>query len=194
MQLRSTTRHPGRYRENDIPELPGIASFVHPTVPYNQNLPPAVFPTLDYPRPGDSRLAEMMVVSSHPKSPDSDPEQEILAKRATVFHGKNQSPDQWLRKRLSPDAQYEELEVSEPKTRRLQEWDISNGNGIEPGEYDGWRVMANDGVDDGSPRIGLRVSSFSFRSCFLLYFLTTVAGSEVPNTYTASRTNHTLGL
>jgi hypothetical protein len=170
MQLRSTTRLPGRYREDDVPELPGIASFVHPTVPYNSNLPPAVFPTLDYPRPVDSQLAEVMAVSNRPESPDSDPEQEILAKRATVFHGKTQSSDQWLQRRLSSDARYEELEVSEPETRRLKEWDISNGNFMKPDEYNGWRVMANDGGDDEKPRIGLSVSSPWFRSHFLLSY------------------------
>lgn len=167
MQLRSTTRLPGRYREDDVPDLPGTVSFVHPIVPYNPNLPPAAFPTLDYPRPVDSRPAEVMAVPSRAESSDSDPEQEAPAKRATVFHGKKQSSDGWLQRRLSSDTEPEEMEVPEPETSRFQEWDLSDENGTEPGEYDGWGVMANDGGDDDSPRIGLTVSSSSFYSHFL---------------------------
>jgi hypothetical protein len=164
MQLRSATRLPGRYREDDIPELPGTASFVHPTVPYNPNLPPAVFPTLDYPRPVDSRPAEVMAVRNRPESPDSGSTQEAPARRATVFHGRQKSSDGWLQRGSSSGSEFEDVEVPEPETSSFQEWDSSDENCTESSEYDGWRVMTSDDGDDDSPRIGLTVSSPNFRS------------------------------
>jgi len=159
MQLRSTTRLPGRYREDKVPDLPGTASFVHPTVLYNPNLPPAAFPTLDYPHPADTQTAEVMAVPSRPESPGSGSEQGVPTKRATVFHGKQHWPDALLQRRLSSDAESEEMEVSEPETSKVQGWDSSGENVTEPGEYDGWGVMVNDDGNDENLRIGLSVSS-----------------------------------
>ncbi len=144
-----------------MPDLPSPAAFVHPTVQYNPNLRPAVFPTLDYPRPADTRPTEVMEVSSCPESPGSDTEQDVPERRATVFHGKQQSSDDWLMRRLSSDAESEELRVPEPETSKLQGWDLADENAAEPGEYDGWGVTANDDGSDETPRIGLSVSSSS---------------------------------
>lgn len=47
MQLRQTRRPPGRYREDDVPELPPNPTAVEPTIPFDPTLRPAVFPTLD---------------------------------------------------------------------------------------------------------------------------------------------------
>lgn len=47
MQLRQTRRIPGRYREDEIPELSPNPTAVEPTIPFDPNLRPAVFPTLD---------------------------------------------------------------------------------------------------------------------------------------------------
>lgn len=46
MRLRTHVRRPGRYREDDIEELPPNPTFVVPTIAFNPNLRPAVFPTL----------------------------------------------------------------------------------------------------------------------------------------------------
>ena len=108
-----------------------------------------------------------MAVPSRPESPDSEPEQEAPAKRATVFHGKQQSSDEWLQRRLSSGAESEEVEVPEPETSRFQEWDLSDENGTEPGEYEGWEAITNNDGNDESPRIGLSVSPSSFHSHFL---------------------------
>ena len=62
MRLRNTIRPPGRYREEDIEELPPNPRFVVPTIQYNLSLRPAVFPTLrwdelppDHPSMADRR-------------------------------------------------------------------------------------------------------------------------------------------
>jgi hypothetical protein len=169
MQLRSTTRPPGRYREDDVPELPSRASFVHPTVPYNPNLPPAAFPTLDYPPPAVNQRAEVMTVPSRPDSPESGPEQKLSVKRATVFHGNQKSSSQWLKSRISSDAEVEEVEGSEPDTSTLQEWCLLDANLKELGEYDGWGVMANNYGDGESPRVDLRVSASSLTSPYIAF-------------------------
>jgi len=108
-----------------------------------------------------------MAVPSRPDSPDSDSEQEAPAKRATVFHGKQQPSDEWLQRRLSSCAESEEVEVPEPETSKFQEWGLSDENDTEPGEYDGWGVMANDDGDDVGPRIELSVSSSNIHTYFL---------------------------
>ena len=46
MQLRQNRRLPGRYREEDIPELPPKPTALQPTIPFDPTLPPAAFPTL----------------------------------------------------------------------------------------------------------------------------------------------------
>jgi hypothetical protein len=190
MQLRSTTRLPGRYRDDDVPDLPGTAPFVHPTVPYNPNLPPAVFPTLDFPRPVDIRTEEVMELPSRLESPESDPDQEALSKRATVFHGKQQSSDELLQRGLSSGAKSEEVAAPEPDTSRQQEWDLPDENDTDPGEYDGWGVTANDNGGDESPRIGLSVSSSNFRS--QLFRSHQHGGTEAQ--YATRRANSILGL
>lgn len=162
MQLRSSSsiRRPGRYREDEIPVLPGVASFVHPTVLFNPNLPPAAFPTLNQLRPVDTRPAEAMAVPSRPGSPDSELEQETLPKRATVFHGEMQSSNK-LPRRVSSSAEWEKIARSQDASKH-EKWDSSDKSYEEPGEYDGYAVMAND--DGKSPRIGLTVSSTFFYS------------------------------
>src|ERR1700730_12028275 len=166
MQLRSSSarRLQGRYREDDIPDLPGIARFVHPTIPYNPNLPPAAFPTLDQPRHALAWPAEAMEVPSRPESPESDPEQDILPRRATVFRGKIQSSNSSSRRGVSFGAESEEVSRDQDSSK-IQAW----GPLDEPGEYDGYGVMANDGEDNEGPRIGLTVSTFKFCCSHLLH-------------------------
>jgi hypothetical protein len=48
MRLRANVRRPGRYREEDVEDLPPNPSFVVPTIPFNPNLRPAAFPTLQW--------------------------------------------------------------------------------------------------------------------------------------------------
>jgi hypothetical protein len=48
MQLRANVRLPGRYRENSDEYLPPNPRFVVPTIPFNPNLRPACFPTLQW--------------------------------------------------------------------------------------------------------------------------------------------------
>lgn len=48
MRLRTNLRRPGRYREDDVEELPPNPTFVVPTIPFNPALRPAVFPTLKW--------------------------------------------------------------------------------------------------------------------------------------------------
>src|SRR6266487_216193 len=91
MQHRAHTRLPGRYREDDIPPLQGTAKFVHPTAPYNPNLPPAVFPTLDVPRLVALPLPEVMDVDGS-ESSNSPLEGELPQRPAAVFRGKGKAP------------------------------------------------------------------------------------------------------
>ena len=46
MRLRENRRLPGRYREDEIPELPPNPTAVEQTVPFDPTLRPAAFPTL----------------------------------------------------------------------------------------------------------------------------------------------------
>lgn len=48
MQLRQNRRAPGRYREDDIPELPSKPTAVEPRIPFDPTLRPAAFPTLEF--------------------------------------------------------------------------------------------------------------------------------------------------
>lgn len=47
MQLRQLRQAPGRYREDDISDLPPNPTTVEPTVPFDPTLRPAAFPTLE---------------------------------------------------------------------------------------------------------------------------------------------------
>jgi hypothetical protein len=47
MHLRQNTRAPGRYREDSVESLPPNPKHVHPTIPFDPTLRPAVFPTLE---------------------------------------------------------------------------------------------------------------------------------------------------
>jgi len=58
MILRERVRQPGRYGEVEEEHLPSPAKFVHETVPFNPNLPPARFPTLDHPPPKHSETTK----------------------------------------------------------------------------------------------------------------------------------------
>jgi len=73
MQLRTNIRLPGRYRDVEDAELvlPPKPTFVHPTVPYDPNLRPAVFPTipLDQSPPEESATATPDSKTSEPNSP-----------------------------------------------------------------------------------------------------------------------------
>jgi hypothetical protein len=48
MQLRANVRRPGRYREDEVEDLPPNPRFVVPTIAFNPDLRPAVFPTLQW--------------------------------------------------------------------------------------------------------------------------------------------------
>jgi hypothetical protein len=80
MQLRSITRRPGRYREEEIPDLPTPPRFVHNTIPFDSNLPEAAFPTLD-PCASLYTSVESLVVESAPTSDLSESEDmEVLSR------------------------------------------------------------------------------------------------------------------
>jgi hypothetical protein len=119
MQLRdgTTIRVPGRYTEYDIPPSPGVATFVHPTIPYNPGLPPAAFPTLDFPRAIKQPTKAMAVLdSSDSASRQETPilklgmQKDVSAprRRAIVFYDKRISPE------VSPFTEQTGFEASTP--------------------------------------------------------------------------------
>lgn len=171
-----------------MPELPGTASFVHPTVRYNPELPPAAFPTLDHPRPLDTQPTEVMAVRSRSDTLESDLEQDAPTKRATIFHGKQQSSCQWLQRRLSFHTESEDVQALQPKSTKLQKWGLMDENRTEPGEYDGWGVMVKDSGNNES-LLGLSVSSSSQSSYPL-----NLQGQKNWDQYMTSRDNSTIGL
>jgi hypothetical protein len=140
---------PGRYREDDIPDLPGTARFVHPTVPYNPNLPPAAFPTLDEPRPVGATTARSMNTSLS----NSD-EQSQLQRRATVFHDRRRVSD------VSLPEESSALESEEPMPERQN---VNLAPKLlpvdeDPGEFESYGSFAYDDGVETRPRAGLPVS------------------------------------
>lgn len=160
MQLRTHTRLPGRYREDDIPPLPGTAKFVHPTAPYNPNLPPAAFPTLDVLRSVAHLLPEAMDVDGS-ESPNPPREGELPRKPAAVFRGKGRAP-----RISSPEviqhAAEEEAERLEPEySFRLPQLSVSSE---DPGEFEATELNVDGEGKEKIERVGLPVSNFTLLS------------------------------
>lgn len=63
MRLREIRRLPGRYREDEVPELPPNPTAVQPTVAFDATLRPAAFPTLD---------PDQFPPDNNPKTPSKD--------------------------------------------------------------------------------------------------------------------------
>lgn len=160
MQLRAHTRLPGRYREDDIPPLPGTAKFVHPTAPYNPNLPPAAFPTLDVPRPVALLLPEAMDVDG---SESSTPqfEGDLPRRPAAVFRSKGKAP------RISPSeviqhAAEEQAERLEPEySFRLPQLSVSSD---DPGDFEAKGLNIHGEGQENIERVGLPVSDSTLLS------------------------------
>lgn len=100
MQLRTNVRRPGRYHEEDVDELPPNPTFVVPTIPFNPNLRPAVFPTLwwdeldpDHPAyvPKES-VKEVEEQESGSGSQQQEGQEEELVRNAFVFRDNRTVP------------------------------------------------------------------------------------------------------
>ena len=155
MQLRAHTRLPGRYREDDISSLPGRAKFVHPTIPYNPNLPPAAFPTLEEPRPVQSQAPYLMDVGGT-QPPDSQLEEEPPRRPATVFRGKGKTA---RTSSSSEQVQHEPEEGTLEPSHGFRQPQFSFSS-EDPGDFE-TNVYYSDGEgQEKKPRVGLTVSIF----------------------------------
>ena len=100
MQLRTNVRRPGRYREEDVDELPPNPRFVVPTIPFNPNLRPAVFPTLQWdeldpdhpPYVPKESVEEVEDQESENKSQQQEGQQEEPIRNAFVFRDNRTVP------------------------------------------------------------------------------------------------------
>jgi hypothetical protein len=150
MQLRTNSRIPGRYREEAVPELPGVAKFVHPTIPFNPNLPPAAFPTLDFPLPIREQIddtTEEMRSATSPRKVRGvmKSNHQGAQKRATVFHDPRPAPSRAVhRSRAEQNGQIQGI------------WK----GGLEPGEFMDENIFGSDDEDSEEtpqPIRGLKV-------------------------------------
>jgi hypothetical protein len=142
MRLRANVRPPGRYREDDIEDLPPNPTFVVPTVPFNPNLRPAVFPTLRWDQ----------VAFDHPsvlqrERENLNGEEEILREERGEQVGEAservERPARVFRdRRIVPIMEQEDGLMQLPDGRWLST--------LEPGEYDGFAGRWNAEVEDES--------------------------------------------
>jgi hypothetical protein len=152
MELRRKIRRPARYIEDEIPELPGRPKFVHPTVPYNERLPEAAFPTLDAPTPltpGQSPL------NNAPQIPRPAFKLKEPPRRAVIFRGPRNISKNNLSKKGS--------QVSKPdKVCRPTGLVVSPQKRIEdlqdPGQFVSYGYFSEGEGDQKKPRAQLRVS------------------------------------
>src|SRR3982074_2905391 len=117
MQLRQNRRLPGRYREEDIPELPPNPTAVEPTIPFDPTLPPAAFPTLpldQFPPDNIQETAPDITIISEPERP------------ALVFRDRRMIEPPITLEALSDPGNFEprigEEEEGQPKVRLSVSW------------------------------------------------------------------------
>ena len=143
-KLRNQVAVPGRYREtDDDPPAPEIAKFVHPTVPYNPNLPRAAFPTLNIldspPRPATKPTDS----SGNHQSESGGSNQP--AKKALVFRGENPAP---VKQKVQSES-----EDSKP-CMIIEDWLEQSVDPMEPGDF----VQNPDWWDEESVPMKVSVS------------------------------------
>ena len=134
-------RPPGRYREDDIEDLPPNPTFVVPTVPFNPNLRPALFPTL--------RLDQ--VAFDHPSEFQREREN-LSEERESSREEREQVRDAGERverpARVFRDTRI--VPIMEQEDGLMQLPDGSWISMLEPGEYDSFAENWDTEVEDES--------------------------------------------
>lgn len=121
MQLRTSIRRPGRYREDEVDELPPNPSFAIPTTPFNPNVRPACFPTLPLDQfPPDHPY--------HPSNSTGQSENDKPERPALVFRDQRIVPmaeeDELLGLAIGPDGRWiSTLELGEYHGHHASNWD-----------------------------------------------------------------------
>jgi hypothetical protein len=142
MRLRINVRRPGRYREDDLEELPPNPQFVVPTIAFNPNLRPAVFPTL--------RWDELP--PDHPSLTDQAEEREVNLQERRE-EGVEEASEQTVEMSERPAVVFRDTRMAPIMEQEEGLMQLSDDTWVateEPGEYDAFAGSWNEELEDHS--------------------------------------------
>ncbi|TAQ91028.1 hypothetical protein B7494_g643 [Chlorociboria aeruginascens] len=148
MRLRTIHRLPGRYREDDLPELPPTAKFVTPDVKYDPNLRAAAFPTLPLDQFPPSDIEETRRQRIMPRTSSSDVETNL---GGLMGNGNRNGCENGARLAGQRKATvFRDKRVSLPVVRQLIKAPDFKG------EYDGYATLDPEGGEKDEERTMLQ--------------------------------------